>query len=1151
MNVRGRASGAQPGRLIAALLALSLLLTAVTPAFAQQRPPTPVPMLVPAENPQTTVEAIPQRMRDRTSAAGLPEYGTPSRIPVRDRAVPATPVGDKVVGSAFAAGGDQLVNSVIYLDLPSPARLRSGGVSAATLDQQSAEIAAAQSRLEAAVLAQGGKVVYRFTHLSSGLAVRIPARAAAELAALPGVVRISQVHNYEKDLSSTVPFIGAEFLQDLGVTGAGVKVAVIDSGVDFTHLGLGGPGTFAAYDEAYFGSDPACDRNVDHDPDCAYAKTPDPALFGPAAPKVKGGYDWLGEAWTGGSNSPAPLPDPNPIDWEGHGTHVADIIAGVGFTAGTNEDGAYPANGPGVAPDAEIYAYKACASFTGACEGLALLASIDSAVGAGVDIINMSLGSNYGQPEDDLTFFSNEAVTAGVIVVASAGNSADKPFIVGSPSIADGVISVAQTTVPSAARYPLAYASSATSGTITSAVFQNWSVEPGVVAISGTLAYGNADSSNLNGCAAYTDDMTGKVVLADRGVCTFTTKARNASQAGAVLSIIGLIAPGDPFEGGDGGERPIDIPSFMISQADANVLKAQIANAVTVGLDPANAINLAYSMVGSSSRGPRNHDNMIKPDIGAPGASVSALVGLGTQVGPFGGTSGAAPMVSGVAALIKEVYGDTLSPQQVKALLMNSANLEIWQGDPGGQLAAITRIGGGQVDATAAYSSTLIAWDSTEVDNPLKWTGSLSFGYLPAPAYQAVTRTLTIQNLAESETTVDIEAFFRYAEDEGAGVRMTPGQAQVTIAATGIVTVPVVLEIFPIGDPDATPALDPLHPWIIQKGSLGASGDALTFQEVDGIIELRPTSGDPSHVVWHVLPKAVADTIVTAVEDEASAASTFAASAVITNSSPGITGTTDVFDLVAVSPNLYNYTIGDCAGLDMAPGCNTSPVDIHEVGVRAYTFGGDDWLEFAVTIHDAPYRAGQFPVEFDIYIDSDNDGQDDFIIFNADLTLNGGDGRQVVFVYELATDDLFPAYFVDSTFNTQNFILPMDMATIGVSMGQPFSFKVFAYDAYFTGALTDCAPYGNCQSAGVNEVFVYTPGKQRFVVAEDDQILSVPPAGSTTLAWTEPVDGATDSPAQIGLLFLHRFAPIGRESDHLRTAPLDLRLPIISRQPTP
>ena len=72
-----------------------------------------------------------------------------------------------------------------------------------------------------------------------------------------------------------------------------------------------------------------------------------------------------------------------------------------------------------------------------------------------VDVINMSLGSDYGQIEDDLSLAATNAVKLGVVVVVSAGNGANKPYVVGSPSTAPGVISVAQTQVPSAKAIPL------------------------------------------------------------------------------------------------------------------------------------------------------------------------------------------------------------------------------------------------------------------------------------------------------------------------------------------------------------------------------------------------------------------------------------------------------------------------------------------------------------------------------------------------------------------------------------------------------------------------------------------------------------------------------------------------------------------------
>jgi len=1126
------------------LLALSLLASFATPALAQ----TPWPS---GRGDSAPAAAAVQPPASATSTSGRPftrvspeEAAEIARqLPARTWTAPrgaAIPAGrTQGVSAAFAAQGDQVINVVAHLEMPALTQQVSASADGAVRAAYAQALAAEQARVAADIESLGGTVVFTFNTLSSGVAVQIPASQAANLTSIPGVSHVSQVHDYTRDLAETVPAIGAQFLQDIGVKGAGVKVAVLDSGIDFSHLAFGGPGTVAGWEEAYFGADPACDPNAWHDADCAYAKPADPALFGPAAPRIKGGFDWLGEEWP--NDLARILPDPNPIDIEGHGTHVADIIGGLGYPAGVNADGAYPAKGVGVAPEADIYGFKVCASFSTSCNGLALLKGMDNAADLDgnpttvdpADVINMSLGSPYGQPEDDLTFFTNQAVSLGIIVVASAGNSANKPYIVGSPSIADGAISVAQTTVPSATRYPLFYASSAVSGTIENGVWQNWSTLPTPVLVQGAVAYGNADNSNLNGCAAYTDDMTGKVVLADRGSCNFTLKAKNAADAGAIISLIGLVAPGDPFEGGDGGDRPIPIPSFMIDQATSNLLKAQIANGVVAGIDPADAINLANTMVGSSSRGPRNHDGVIKPDIGAPGASVSAIAAGGAASGPFGGTSGAAPMVSGVAALLKGVYGDSLLPQQFKALLMNTGD-PIYNDVPRDDLAPVTRVGGGQVNARAAYYSKLIAWDSTDAASPLAWTGSISFGYVPASEYQAYTRTLTIQNLGPLGQGVTLSSWFRSAEDAGQGVFVTPLVEDAFVPAGGSIEVPVLLEIFPAGD-DAW-GLAPLHPWFVDRGGLGADGLVLQFQEYDGFVQIESQSNAPIHVVWQVLPKAAADIAV-------NVTSLTAGTGALVNASPEVEGFTDIFGLVEVDANDYGYVVGDCTSIGLPPGCNLSPVDLYEVGVRAYTDTVPfDFLEFAVTIWDYPYRASQYPPEFDIYIDSDADGTDDYVIFNSDLTRDASDGRNIVFLVDLSNPVATPAYFIDSTFNSNNFILPMDAASIGVTPGQPFRFSVFAYDAYFTGDLWDCAPKVDNVCTGA---YQYTPGAARYQVPEAQLFPTVPAAGSEAFSWTTSAAARVASPDQVGLLFMHRNAYVGRESDHVVFS--DTYLPIIKK----
>ncbi|MCS7062329.1 MAG: S8 family serine peptidase, partial [Anaerolineae bacterium] len=324
--------------------------------------------------------------------------------------------------------------------------------------QQGRAATAAQQRAYAAQLTNiqnaflrnartlGATELARVSKALNAVIVSIDAAQIGKLAALPGVKSVRPVRHYERDLNQTVPYIGAGFVHNtLGITGTGVTVAVLDSGIDYTHANLGGPGTPAAY-EAAWGTSISDTRNT----------TVTVSTGFPTA-KVIGGYDFVGELWpTFGARSEDPNPidaPPAPIAAGGHGTHVADIIAGRNVSD-THR---------GVAPGAQLYAVKVCSSVSSSCNGIALLKGMDFALDPNgdddlsdaADIINMSLGASYGQKEDDLSEAAANAVRAGVVVVASAGNSADRPYITGSPSSAPEVIAVAQTQMPGAKAYPL------------------------------------------------------------------------------------------------------------------------------------------------------------------------------------------------------------------------------------------------------------------------------------------------------------------------------------------------------------------------------------------------------------------------------------------------------------------------------------------------------------------------------------------------------------------------------------------------------------------------------------------------------------------------------------------------------------------------
>lgn len=566
----------------------------------------------------------------------------------------------------------------------SNAKLRGGKLS---LPERRAYLQALGRRhdaLSAAAGRLGGQELGRVSRAHNAVALRIDAAHLAEIARLPGVVAVRPVRNYQLALSEVVPYVGASAAQASGKDGAGARVAVLDSGIDYTHRNLGGPGTLAAYDAAV----------------ATY-----PNAFFPSA-KVVGGYDFVGSAWTGAAGSPARTEDPNPIDdgaGGGHGTHVADIVAGRSL------DGTHV----GVAPGAKLYAVKVCSSVSTSCNGVALLKAVDFALdpdGDGriedaVDVINLSLGSSYGMKEDDLTEALNQASTFGVVVVAAAGNAGNRPYIVSSPSVGPPVISVAQTQVPSAKAYPLVVNSpAAIAGVYANTETVEWA--PVDRAVTGDVAYLGT------GCPgqAYLADPAGKVALIDRGTCSVSLKVDGAVAAGATAVIIGLVAPGDAVSFSFGGGTHF-APTLIVTQSTASRIKANLAAPVNVTISPTNAIPLAGSMASTSARGPSMSQNTIKPEIGAPGASVSAVYGTGDGEEAFGGTSGATPVISGAAAILVGAFPG-IEPLEVKARLMNTARTEIYT-NPAllpGRLAPVTRIGAGEVRVDRALSATAVAW---------------------------------------------------------------------------------------------------------------------------------------------------------------------------------------------------------------------------------------------------------------------------------------------------------------------------------------------------------------------------------------------------------------------------------------------------------
>jgi len=306
--------------------------------------------------------------------------------------------------------------------------------------------------------------------------------------------------------------------------------------------------------------------------------------------------------------------------------------------------------------------------------------------------------------------------------------------------------------------------------------------------------------------------------------------------------------------------------------------------------------------------------------------------------------------------------------------------------------------------------------------------------------------------------------------------------------------------------------------------------------EVDGYLYVDKILGGISmgyvSLPWSVLPKAVASV---------TSALTSPGNITLTNTAAYVNANVRTFSLMEDNSLFYNYTIGNCGSAGLAPGCSVSPVDINQVGVDYDTQGTpsttDDVLNFAVTLWDRPYRAGQLPVEFDIYMDTNGDGKDDTVVFNLDQSenLSNTDGRNAVFFRHVDANgnpiDPQPTLlgYVQSNFDSNNYILPVPIAPLGIDPAKQLGFYVLSFDIAFGGVPYDISPFSHYYH-------LYTPAKPRFaLVSSVDRTPVVGKSASRLIRYTHTTGGDEGlSGSQTGLLFLYNEAPIGKESDFVQ-----------------
>lgn len=353
--------------------------------------------------------------------------------------------------------------------------------------KQNLKSAREKVKKEVAARTSKSKVEREYEHVFSGFSLEIPANEIPSLLATPGVKAVYPNVEYtttevvsEEEFSpamfDSAPFIGSNEAWDLGFTGEGVKVAIIDTGVDYTHPDLAGNfGEYLGWDF------------VDNDAD--------PQETFPGDPR--------GAATT-------------------HGSHVAGTVAANGAIKG-------------VAPDATLLAYRVLGpGGSGSTENV--VAAIERAVLDGADVMNLSLGNSLNAPDWATSIALDQAMAEGVVAVTSNGNAGPNNWTVGSPGTSREAISVGATQLP----YNVYTAATTSSDGVSyaSSAVQGFPSEEALLALNGQdfelVDVGFGSPAEFAG-----KDLTGEIALISRGAgIPFVDKATEAKKAGAVGAVL-------------------------------------------------------------------------------------------------------------------------------------------------------------------------------------------------------------------------------------------------------------------------------------------------------------------------------------------------------------------------------------------------------------------------------------------------------------------------------------------------------------------------------------------------------------------------------------------------------------------------------------
>ncbi|MGE3704040.1 MAG: S8 family serine peptidase [Vicinamibacterales bacterium] len=584
-----------------------------------------------------------------------------SAVPFAQGPAPGAPPSETAAAEAPpAATGDETPHAW-FVQLASPPTVDGGTTHALDAEEAAFHRVAVRAGIEYTERRH-------FRDLWNGLVIETPT-AGDELKGLPGVSAVypvliahrtqTQDGNGDTAVSDMVTALsagGADVAQDkLGLTGTGVRVAVLDSGIDYHHPDLGG-------------------------------------CFGQGC-RVETGWDFVGDAFNPDRQSPRydPVmrPDADPDDCDGHGTHVTGIIGANGTVRG-------------VAPAVTFLAYRVFG-----CDGPTttdvILAAMERAYLDGAEVLNLSLGAPYQWPGYPTAASASRLVRKGLVVVASGGNvAAGGLYAADAPGVGEGVISVASF--------------DNTHATVASFRVSPDGRQIGYIKALGSPAVPNHGSapvalaSAIEACTPLpAGSLTGRVALVRRGTCPFPIKAANAQAAGALAVLIAnnVVEDRITIDVGSG----IAIPVVSIQAEEGALIASRLAAGPVTLTWTADVVSEPQLRTGNrissfSSYGP-SPDLALKPDLGAPGGAIRSTIPI--ELGSFGtisGTSMAAPYVTGAIALLREA-SPRLSAADALVRLQNTAQPQYPLGATSGLLDLVHRQGAGLVNVARAAESTV------------------------------------------------------------------------------------------------------------------------------------------------------------------------------------------------------------------------------------------------------------------------------------------------------------------------------------------------------------------------------------------------------------------------------------------------------------